>query len=386
MSADRRAGGHDKSTAVATWWADRLHRYLMAAVGVGTIAVALSVVFHARLSLGASAPVVLLILGGAVVAGSFIRPATPEHAPSDSRAHIPDSSDDFGMVCPSCGARGLLSAATEEAWGWQEPAAPREISLASWGLENHATAGDFLWESWAPTAGSLGARVVGPVPETAYVPPKPGDPVLYEEGEPIIVLSPEPEEPYEWGTTTRLGEVEPLPAASLVSTDVSASEHEPPSIASPNSEALLPANNSILSEAEASGPVLQEALEPTPPHLRERSKRTKVPKSDHPRKAHETGRASRCANCREAVPDPKNWRRCPDCQHQLCTHCIVEALATYEAAWCTHCAGVRHARPISRGSSLQPPPAIRDRQPQPSSMPAQAPVPREFEIDVPHAG
>jgi hypothetical protein len=61
-----------------------------------------------------------------------------------------------------------------------------------------------------------------------------------------------------------------------------------------------------------------------------------------------TPQSTRCADCRKSIHDPKTWRRCPDCHHQLCTHCIVDALLNYEVGWCTHCAGIRHLDLMSK--------------------------------------
>jgi hypothetical protein len=88
--------------------------------------------------------------------------------------------------------------------------------------------------------------------------------------------------------------------------------------------------------------VRTEALRPLPPRVISGTGLAHPRAIPRLRPASEPARSTRCADCRTEIRDPKMWRRCSDCLHPLCTHCIVEALLAYEAGWCTRCAGLRH--------------------------------------------
>jgi hypothetical protein len=351
----------------------------------GTIALGLAVLFDGRSVGGLYTPLLLLALGIGMLASGLVHFTVPADPYAVSTNGVAQDSLKPGTSCPTSSTRELELGLPEDSVGRRMPATHGARVLARSSTGNHATAGDFLWESWAPSVGSLPVELVGPASETAYLVPKPRAPVPYEEREPVILEPPAPEEPVEWSSPTGLEGPVLLTCPSLTSSEIAETASDETPFDPPSQDSGLVGQSSIVVETTVTAPVLHEALEPTPPHLRRTGKGAKALAPDPPRKHHASGQTSRCANCRTTIHDPKSWRRCPDCHHQLCTPCIVEALLTYEGGWCTHCAGLRHFEALSAELEMRPSPRIPGsaREVDVSSVSGAA---HQFEIDVPHYG
>jgi hypothetical protein len=285
------------------------------------------------------------MLGGALVLNRFAergsrsnRASTPKPSPSGKSPTYPSQLSRSSEPAPY--------GTTRTRRGTRSSAAGLSSRYTATGRLNP---GEYLWESWSPLMGRLPVDLRGPVSETAEVLPREGQPRLHEEGRPIL---PEPsyldDENLNWESGTFLADSAALPWPSFISTparDPEGASTGQPAGSSTSTENIEGSNSS---GAAVVAPVLTEALNPTPPHLRPHSTHPKPRAARQVRSPGESSRSIHCANCRKAVRDPKVWRRCRDCHHQLCSHCIVEALLAYEEGWCTHCAGLRHLDSISK--------------------------------------
>jgi hypothetical protein len=240
-----------------------------------------------------------------------------------------------------------------------------------------------LWQTWAPLIGGLSAELVGTVPETAYIPAQPGHPTRHEVGEPIQL---EPsyfdDDKPDLDSGSNIAEQGPIPSPALTSTPSVELHAGPESIPAIPAGPAHPIAGSVSPDARNGAQNLQQDLNTTPPSTRQISTNAKLDTIHPIRPVIGVARTSRCANCRTAVLESKDWRRCPDCHLQLCTHCIVEALLFYEEGWCTHCAGLRHLNILSRdlgpagrrtrvrNSHIAPPPKALPKAPTKSPVPA----------------
>ncbi len=338
MSAKSSATALERSPRAVAWWADRFHRYVLPVAGAISVTLGVSLAVGARFPWDAYLPLVLVVLGVGVLASVLARYGTgtvpPTVAPAPSERFIADTL----VICPSCSARSFeaVSSASPHPSAWRVPDPSRGAFAPGSSELLTANPGDFLWGSWLPGTGRLPVELVGPVPETVYVPPRPGTPTLYEESEPVFVGGP----PAGGTRGTPSGSTVPG-SPSLSARSWTVTEIVEPESDLPTSLAGWKGVGSATLDYPIADPLLQEALNPIPPHLRTGSTPANPAPPVPPPRPWEPGHPGLCADCSDPVPDLANWRRCSDCHHLLCAGCMVSALLTRERAWCAHCAELR---------------------------------------------
>jgi hypothetical protein len=343
------------SGAIA-WWAHRSHGYVLATAGAASVGLGLSVALDPRLVGGAYLPPLLVALGAgalATVAARLLFRKTPVVAPAPP---VERTEAEAWVICPSCNARGfdVVPSVPPAARARADPTIG-SLSLGRSPLEE-IPPGEFLWESWMPAAGRLPVDLVGPVPETVYVPHGPGAPAFRSEGDPTVVsfvAETVPEAP-----TSRPPAVEALRDA----TDRPERETPPPK---PNSPDLPREYRRTRATPEPVPPpaqdapvgerVLHEWWNPTPPHLRSAPSATPAPVTPPSlREVRHEGDVGRCATCDEPLRETRDWRRCTECQRLLCSRCMMSAFLTLERGWCSRCAEFRSFDTLSAELAPRP--------------------------------
>jgi hypothetical protein len=335
-----------------SWWGSLDPRYILL-MGGGLAIIALGITLRIAGDLGwglyAIAAVVISGLGLLGVAIGYPTSGTDPH-PSYSEGYMPSASDLTdppvdGVGNPSLGptrnprpSQGL----------YDEEALPPWNTSAS----GRSAPAEILGETWTPTSGGPLPEVVNPVSGIVNAPPRLGE-SKKDDARARLLLDPSVSADAEERTSARASAVTLLPSPSRPSTG-----HRGPEVeASPNPSeppiATGPVVRTISITASTGATLVREALNPTPPHLRAGSEPVAPRVAQPASKFGLPNRSTRCANCRTAIRVPKIWRRCPDCHHQLCNHCIVEALLAYEGSWCAHCAGLRHLDALAK--ELLPP-------------------------------
>jgi hypothetical protein len=368
MSEDHRDASHASSDGARRGRPSHANRYAwLLGSGVALVLGGLSLPLTGLLSVGVYVPIGLVILGFGLLTVALIpRSAGNRPAPDSSTAsrHSPvvDPTDSPAVTRPR-EARPAVNGHPRMVFS---TAVPRIRSLPT-ALSQHDS-GDFLWDSGNPSVGRLSAELVGPVPRAASVPPRPAEGAQYERGEPILLgPSHSDDENLDWRWENYVADSADKPTRSFTTKVPAESEFEPsPRRQGPENSAWHDGGSLLLQNPNGVS-AAQEAHAATPPHLRSNPRSTEI--NAHPRTLAPTvpARSARCANCRARIAEPKAWRRCPDCQHPLCTHCIVEALLAYEGAWCTHCAGLRHMDLLSNelGPAGRIAPTMKTRHPTP---------------------
>ena len=340
MKENGRAAAPGPARGTLAWWSDHSHLYVLPTAGAVSIVLGLSFTIGAWSLSEPYVPLALVLVGVGVLGTALAhlgaqRAAVPATPPPSDR-YIADSL----VICPSCSARSFEAvsppqpAMTAAAWRIPDPSHTPVAGLAA--DLSKARPGDFLWGSWMHEAGRLPVELVGPVPETAYSPHRPGAPVFHEEGEPVVLGTATSGLQLVMGGAYSGGEspTDYSPSVTVLATDVETDL--PTGIAGWKGVA------SSVVECSIADLVLQEALNPTPPHLRAGTRPVRAPVPGPTAPLGSPAPAAQCADCRDLVPDPANWRRCSDCHHLLCAGCMVSALLTRERAWCARCAERRH--------------------------------------------
>lgn len=388
----------DSDGLSSTSWSARV---LVASAGLATLALGILLALYQIWAWGAFASKILLVVGTVLVVEALFGP---------SETASPSSAGELTLAQRHARYEASLAVAEPgpdlesdyregSEMGWTPEAPVQEVT--SWlAGSTAADAGEELWHRWGSSAGRLPVELVGPVPETAYIPPHPGEPVLYEEGEPVAIEALLANGPASWIATPEIAcappesmiphptppapppkALEPIAPIVVAPPVMISPEMVPNAPAAPVPVEIVPevAFAPALSPPEldmsaflsiAATPVAREALNPTPPHLRPEPTHAAAHRPAHPDRApHHAGSSTRCADCHKVVRNPKVWSRCSDCHSQLCSHCIVDALLEYEWAWCTHCAGLRNIDAIP--GQLAPP--HRTARPRKASRPASGP-------------
>lgn len=165
-------GTADGGSALATWGrlAYESSFYLLPAVGAFTLGLGCTMFLGLRTEIVRYLPLALVLAGLATLFGSVStvlgsRPrGTVSPAPSPSHVRTAPSREPAHRPRPPRPRRA------------REPSGSGPISgIGRAAASAVATGADALWRRWTvPKSASLGAELVGPVPETAYSPPKPG--------------------------------------------------------------------------------------------------------------------------------------------------------------------------------------------------------------------
>jgi hypothetical protein len=351
MSEELRNVPHAKSPGTPAGRVRRQPRYfLLLGSGLTIAAGGLFLTIVGRSTGGFYLPAAVLILGIGMLVSALVRPATEGEFPSRRPVAPRPSPTRIGVSDPFSVAKAPEYESSGIALSRNLSESSRSVAAPRFTASGQVGPGGFRSESRASSAGNLPPELIGPVTETTYVPPSEGKPTLMGEGELYVPGLPAKESISEVKSGGYLAEVALLALPSLAAAAMAPTNaRSDPTLIGPTS--TIEFSPSPVTTGAPS--VLPETLRSTPPHLGPSSspEKSRLPRSPHP--AGKIVRSTRCANCRKSIRDPKDWRRCRDCQHQLCTHCIVEALLAYEEGWCTHCAGLRHLELLSK--ELVPP-------------------------------
>jgi hypothetical protein len=335
------SGGVDWSLSL--WWAHHSHRYLVPAIGGTAVAAGVAFTFLGPAPAAVPPQGILLMLGAAAISISLITTALRIRLESDWRAPAAPAPAVAAPVCPACAEPAESHHAAHdflrqiEVWSLLR----RRGSSAAFASTTGATPSDFIWSSWAPAVTGLPVPLVGPVPETAYVAPRPGEPDRFpEHGVPSLPISPVGRAPLPPTAGDADPTSPPLPPFGRMepSSDALAGFELPgPLLSAPTG----PMGGEAMGETGGLDWIHREALSPIPPHLR-RPSATRVPEASRSRPVPDPAtQPPICATCQERIPNPAVWRRCPDCYRPICPECIVSALLEQDRGWCESCAEAR---------------------------------------------
>jgi len=332
-------------------WASLSHRLAMPAAGGAAVGIGAALAAGVRSPIGAWGPFACVAAGtaalGTAVALHFFRerrdpeaPAIPAPAAGDDEVPEPASPPNLQ------GDRRPRTALT-----------PAGARVSAYPVQGHpvlslsTSPGDMVWSHWIRTEPDhLLVPLVGPVPETAFIAPKPGEPAPFAEKEPSLTIDSQHH-------LVPLPSSESLPGPGPYPVELLDRWFPPDPSASTSSGALGPMGPDVSSIAPP-GPhdvfgfppspgsphfdVHYEAITPVPPHLRGTRE---GPRPGKPRPTSPRGPAPRagfgsseCATCERELPDLRSWGPCPDCLRPVCSHCLLDALWNHGRGVCGDCA------------------------------------------------
>jgi hypothetical protein len=324
-------------------WSESSYALVLPIMGAVAIIIGLSLALGWKVPWSAYTPSMLVVVGVASLASGVAlassRPVSAAQVVVPSQRSVTES----WVICPSCSARSLEKAVPPHHHSAPNPPSPAALAAEpSIAEPRPAPPGEALWASWVPAVGKLPADLVGPVPETAYVPHRPGMPSLYEEGEPIVLGNAPEAGAAARATPDPLDLVDRSSPETLVAREFPEPGAVPPTRGQDRSGAMLTSELMDTPESILGELILWEALNPTPPHLRTRTTPADATGSEGPARPHALVRAARCASCADPVHDPADWRRCPECLSLMCAECKTSALATNARGCCAHCAELQN--------------------------------------------
>jgi predicted RNA-binding Zn-ribbon protein involved in translation (DUF1610 family) len=328
--------------AVRRWerWTDTAHRYLLPAASAAGLGLAGAAAFAAPRDVALFAPWALAALGAGALATSFGYSRWRTH-----QAQLPPPTVRTPVSRPRAIVRPHAGPDVEREWSdlvrrsWHTAVPVSSGRFGGSARPSTVPAGEELWSHWEPSLpGSLPVELVGPVPETAWVPTASGKRTPFPAKEPgFIVLG---------------GELLPMPPAGTALPDTPASTL----IGSPTTDGistpgLSPSAPAALAPTPPTDPVtwptffgpvdelMTEALHPLPPHLRISPNSGATVPAD----AVEASFAGfeldpMCSSCSRVLPDPDEWRPCPECGEPVCQSCRSQAVVYYGHTWCASCA------------------------------------------------
>ncbi|HTT25807.1 MAG TPA: hypothetical protein VMH90_02435 [Thermoplasmata archaeon] len=372
LDADPAPGG------LSAWWAHHAHRYLLPILGGTALTAGASAALLGPVHPAVPPAGMLMILGASAVSASMLSTALRLRLESDwARAAPRPPPPAASPKCPACAepaeshhaAHDLLRQI--EIWNHLR----RRGASAAFASTTGATPSDFIWSSWAPAATALPVALVGPVPETAYIPPAPGTVDRFpEHGVPMELpaawagppLGPHrvPADPPAVGPGAPEGPQLPEPSrpgptlpldGRLGRSAAYAGPFVSPPPGAPGPGAGAP-DAALLELPEELDWIQREALTALPPHLRpppaarSASPARTAPPAPPPPRADASPTTLYCATCAERIPNPAVWRRCPDCFRPICPECIVTALLEQDRGWCEQCAAARIGTDLEVGN------------------------------------
>jgi len=373
MPRRQRRDADPQSASDAVRWADRSHWFVLPLTGAVSFGVGLSLVFGLNFPGGAYAPLLLLVLGLGALASALAGLATRNVSRSERATTPPPVVQESWVICPSCSARSSPSAPAAT------PPPVRDAPPLSWLLPAHSTdsgpvtSGDALWSSWLPSAGKMPVELVGPVPETAYVPHREGTPRLYEEGEPIILGLPASVIAAPAGAGLEFqsgayaaptsvigaGDGRTDPVAELEQLEEIEEFEEEADAIDALTEAPLDAGAGFsITDLTIGDIVLREALNPTPPHLRGGTQPAAPLAPERRTSVGTLYGGVRCVDCRSTIGDAADPHRCFLCRRRLCDDCMSNALRTTEGGFCSYCAALQGFVALSRATRTDRRPSL----------------------------
>jgi hypothetical protein len=356
MARSSEPSGDDDTARDLARWADRSHWFVLPLTGAVSFGIGLSLVFGLKLPFAGYAPLLLVVLGVGAIASALAGLATRSAHPADvARSPAPVVSESW-VICPSCSARS--SAAAPHA----DLPPVRDAPPISWLLPAHSQdsgppgAGDALWASWIPDVGKMPVDLIGPVPETAYVPHREGTPRLYEEGEPVVL-----ELPTAGGIAGAVATGVTLEAAvradspelapSLLDEVAAEVEETIPAVVS---EPIDAGDGISVTDLTIGDVVLWEALNPTPPHLRSGTAAVPLTLAGRTGAVGPVYAGVQCVDCRGPVVETGAPHRCFLCRRRLCGDCMEKALRTSEGGCCSYCSALQGYVVLQRASRTSP--------------------------------
>ncbi len=338
MTEEWRAGDPTDRTGGLAWWMRHGDRFLLPIAGAVAVTLGISPLIGLRTAWAPFTPLVLVILGLSLLLSALAR----------STADSPRVTERTVAVLPDRSEISIdHSVRTRRGVPPELPARPREVNASEKaGPPRRAAPGDRLWGSWVAPVRKLPVPLVGPVPETAYVPHRPGAPSLYEEGELVVVQSPSSEDRRSERYVAPLdeGEFSSFPAL------VSSYALEPEALAAVRVQDLE-GESTRMGVPSSFGALAREpsarARETTPSQVRDTAPAEHNPARPERRQPGPL-RLPRCAGCRQEVTDSGSPNRCVACLRRLCADCLDRVHRTREGPWCPHCAGVEHQDGLSR--------------------------------------
>lgn len=303
-------------------WAHVFHRYFLPVAGVASVVLAVGWFLGVPAAFDLYAPSVLLVAGAGMLTlvltvlwssrpPGYVRSATPR--PHVAEAPFVRSRLSDRRIAPA--SDRVISRPPAVSATLTPPPMTRSSASAAESI-------DAMWDGWASEIGSLPVELVGPVAETAWVPPLDGAilPFPFLDPEPTMILDPS----FELMPEAPLQPPNPFPGESEI----------PVPFAPPMIEPARTAPRSIpLTEVE------REALMPLPPHLRaapvvevelELAAEAPAPLVD--------GSIVFCATCAVNIEPGTRRSTCNGCGELVCGQCEFDALMTHGREWCADCA------------------------------------------------
>ena len=334
-------------------WAEAAHRLGLPAAGGAVVGVGAALAAGVRGPLGNLAAAALMAAGAAALGASAVAHWAQRRSEPESGGVLPGGS---GARTPADGAlEGIRTAAREFD---PFPPAPELYFASQHGAAGpifsvSTSPGDQLWSSWKRAdADHLLAPLVGPVPETVFLSPKPGETDPFADRAPAFSVDPE----LRLRARPPSG---PLPGPGPYPEEVldrwfppGDSDRPPASVVEaipddPRSELVEDPYSVFGAPPEPGSSYFEvhfEAVNPTPPHLRapsgDRTGTRSLP-AGRPRSRTASFGASVCTSCGREVPDLRSWGPCPECLRPVCSHCLLQALWTHGQGICSDCAAAR---------------------------------------------
>ena len=185
MSGDGHDEVHEAAPAGVGQWADRSDRYLVPVAGILAITLGISLATDLKVPWAPFTPLLLIALGGGMVANAAVGLFVRDSQLSAGVGAMTQASVQPAVLQASSKPGVFSRSPHSSSKTPHEPRQPKSATGAVSNADYRVAPGDFLWGSWVPPTRKLPGELVGPVPETAYVPPRQGSPTLHAEGEPI---------------------------------------------------------------------------------------------------------------------------------------------------------------------------------------------------------
>ncbi len=346
MKDGRQVVGHERGPRRPARWTGDSDLYLLPIVGLVCFTLGLSLSFNLRVPWEPFAPLILMVLGLGLVVNAVVGLVAWSTALSDEIDATHPSAARPGAARAFPSARSVDIAPIPGRTRSEESRARKPMGSSGSHADYHVSPGEYLWRSWVPPARRLPVELVGPVPETAYVPHRKGAPSLYEEGEPVILASVKNEDRPDVGSRPLLdaGDFPLFPsltnALAREPEDFRAVRVQPPGFTTPA------IGRTSVTGGTLHRPAPRAAEDPRTPPSRAPIGPSVIAAAGRP--SGEAPHPVRCASCRQPVGESIILRRCLACLRRLCAECAATGHRTREGLWCRRCAEAEHSNGLSR--------------------------------------